>query len=91
MLTWREADASAFLALYARVVGIDAEVHERARRRLREGMEEDFFQQNNAKLDRALREALGVAAGPYLLATHGKKPHTRRGLALPPDAIQLAV
>lgn len=62
MKSWREADAGEYLALYSRIVGIDAESYEKAQRRLRDGMEEEFFQQNNSKLDAAFRKALGPAA-----------------------------
>jgi CRISPR-associated protein (TIGR02584 family) len=90
MKSWREADATGFLATYARVVGIDAESFEKAQRRLQDGMEEEFFQQNNSKLDTALRKALGPAAAPYVLGRTGKKPATRRGLGLPAHAINIA-
>jgi CRISPR-associated protein (TIGR02584 family) len=89
MKSWREVDPEAFLRLYARVVGPDAEALEKARLRLADGMEEGFFQQNNAKLEAALKETLGPAAMPYLLGREGKKPHTRRGLTLPVEAITM--
>lgn len=84
---WREIDAAEFLRPYARVVGVDAEVFEAAERRLKDGMEKEFFEQNNSKLETALKTALGPAAAPYLLARIGSKPNTRRGLTLPADAI----
>lgn len=86
---WRSADAGAFLKLYARLVGIASAAYEGARKRLRNGMEKEFFEQNNSKLERALREQLGPAATPYLLVSEGRRPHTRRGLALPRQAIEL--
>ncbi len=86
---WRSADAPAFLALYRRVVGIDAMAFEKAQKRLQEGMEKEFFEQNNAKLERALQGQLGLAAAPYLLATSGRRPNTARSLALAPEAITL--
>jgi CRISPR-associated protein (TIGR02584 family) len=89
MQNWREADATSFLSLYARVVGTDAEALEKAQKRLSAGMEKEFFEQNNSKLEKALREQLGPVATPYLLATSGKRPHTRRGLTLPPQTIEL--
>lgn len=86
---WRGADPSHFLALYQRVVGIDAVALEKAQRRLADGMEKAFFEENNAKLESALKAQLGLAAAPYLLARHGKRPNTTRGLALAPHAIEL--
>ncbi len=87
MQSWREADAKRFLDLYTQVVGIDADALEGAQRRLKDGMEKEFFEQNNSKLDAALRAALGPAAAPYLLTREGARGHTRRGLSLPRDAI----
>ncbi|MDP1606422.1 MAG: CRISPR-associated ring nuclease Csm6 [Rhodocyclaceae bacterium] len=87
---WRDIDAADFLRPYARVVGPDSEAFEAAQKRLKDGMEKEFFEQNNAKLEAALKAALGPAAAPYLLTRTGKKPNTRRGLALAPEAIHLA-
>ena len=87
--SWRKANAQEFLALYRNVVGQDAEAYEKAAQRLRDGMEKEFFEQYHYKLERALREQLGLAATPYLLATSGKRPHTMRSLSLQPQAIEL--
>ncbi len=54
-------------------------------------MEKEFFQQNNSKLADALKRQLGLAATPYLLASHGRRPDTRHSLALPADAITLVL
>lgn len=88
MQHWREADTQTYLALYERIVGRDAEALEKARLRVRDDMQY-YFEQNNSRLERLLREQLGPAAAPYLLATEGKRPHTRRGLTLPPHAIEI--
>ncbi|WP_374336280.1 CRISPR-associated ring nuclease Csm6 [Methyloversatilis sp.] len=90
MLHWRDADAKSYLEIYARVVGRDADALEQTAKRLHEGMEKDFFEQNNAKLERALHDQLGPAAKPYLLDRSGKRPHTRRGLSLPATAITIS-
>lgn len=86
---WRTANAASFLDLYRRVVGIDAVAFENAQKRLHGGMEKEFFEQNNAKLERALKAQLGLAAAPYLLATSGQRPHTARSLGLEAQAITL--
>lgn len=86
---WRSADAQSFLALYRRIVGPHSDACENAEIRLKDGMEKEFFEQNNSKLKRHLTEQLGPAATPYLLVTAGKRPNTRQALALMPDAIQL--
>lgn len=87
--SWRSANAAAYLQLYERVVTIDAVAYENAQKRLAGGMEKAFFEENNAKLERALKRQLGLAAAPYLLLASGKRPNTTRGLALAPDAIDL--
>lgn len=86
---WRSAQAPAFLELYRRVVGIDAVAYENAQKRLHGGMEKEFFEQNNAKLERILKSQLGLAAAPYLLATSGRRPHTARSLGLDAQALTL--
>ncbi|GAB1385139.1 hypothetical protein MASR1M59_02870 [Melaminivora sp.] len=86
---WRTADAQSFLRLYQRVVTIDAVAYENAQERLRHGMDKEFFEQANSKLERALKNQLGLAATPYLLARSGKRPHTSCHLALAPQAIVL--
>lgn len=87
--TWREADAKLFLDIYRTVVGIDAIDYEKTAELLGNGMEKEFFQTKNAKMERTLKDALGPAATPYLLATTGKRPHTRRGLTLSPESIHI--
>jgi CRISPR-associated protein (TIGR02584 family) len=88
--SWREADAGNFFALYQCVVGEDAAALEKAHARLANGMEKEFFQENNSKLEGAFKKALGeFAAKPYLLASTGSRGSVRRGLALPPEAITL--
>ena len=87
--TWRSADAEQYLALYRRIVTIDAAAYEKAQTRLSDGMEKAFFEENNSKLDGALRKQLGLAATPYLLTTGGRRPNTTRGLALPAQAIEM--
>ncbi len=89
---WRgiDAETKVFLALYRTVVGAHAADYEITAALLAGGMEKEFFQQKNSKLERVLRDALGPAAAPYLLAQQGKRPHTRRGLTLPAEAIRIA-
>jgi CRISPR-associated protein (TIGR02584 family) len=89
--SWRTADAGEFLALYRAVVSEDAQAYEDAQKRLQHGkeMEKAFFQENNSRLERELKKQLDLAAAPYLLATSGKRPHTKRGLSLPAQAIEL--
>jgi CRISPR-associated protein (TIGR02584 family) len=90
---WRDdaahTKATTFLTLYRCVLHRDAEAVEKAALRLKNGMEKEFFQENNSKLERELKRQLGLAAAPYLLITSGKRPHTRRSLSLKADGIEL--
>ena len=87
--SWRTADAGEFLEIYRSVVSVDASAYENAVLRLADGMEKEFFEQNNAKLQRSLQQQLGLAAPPYLLETSGKRPHTARSLKLDKHSIQI--
>ena len=92
-LHWSEAkekELGAFLAIYRTVVGRNAPEYVAASKRLAAGMEKEFFQENNSKLERSLKDALGPIAVPYLLRQLGERPHTRRGLDLDPASIHLA-
>jgi CRISPR-associated protein (TIGR02584 family) len=81
--------AAAFLAEYRRILGPlgDADRTERA---LRPGMDKGYFLQRRARLTRLLRDALGPAAAPYLVAALGRRPATRYGVTLEPVAIRCA-
>lgn len=54
---------------------------------LRNGMDGDYFSQRLTKLRRLLKQALGVAAGPYLIDDGGHRPRRYR-LALPAEAVR---
>ncbi len=87
---WRNADVALFLNLYKAVVGRDAGDYENTVELLKGGMEKEFFQTKNAKLERVLKDTLGAAAAmPYLLVTTGQRPYTQRGLTLPAECIEV--
>ena len=90
LVVWRDADASAFLRIYRAVAGENSAAYEKTAALLSKGMEKEFFQQKNSRLEKALMDAMGPAAEPYLLAQAGKRPRTGRGLTLPPKAIRLS-
>lgn len=64
----------------------DLEVTEKA---LRHGMDGAYFSSQLSSLRRALRDALGAAAGPYLIDDGGRRPRRYR-LLLPPEAVRFA-
>jgi CRISPR-associated protein (TIGR02584 family) len=84
-----DADPSAFLSLYAQLVGIDAVDYENTAEMLKKenGFSKEFFEQKCAKLNRILKNNLGLVATPYLIASIGQRPLTRHGLRLQPDEI----
>jgi CRISPR-associated protein (TIGR02584 family) len=81
--------AREFLEEYRRIVG-PMGPDERTAHALRGGMDKGYFLQRRSKLARALREALGVNAAPYLVQTVGRRPDTRYELALAPEQIRFA-
>jgi CRISPR-associated protein (TIGR02584 family) len=84
---WTEADPAEFLAIY-RPVAADPEQVERVSRTIEGGLPKEWFEQRTARLNKLVRLALGLAAGPYLLQTSGKRPLSRTGLALAPERIR---
>ncbi|MCX7627456.1 MAG: CRISPR-associated ring nuclease Csm6 [Methylophilaceae bacterium] len=84
---WRDIDPNDFLDIYAKVAGKCSAAYEKIAQQLPGDMEQ-FFQQKNAKANRALITALGHAASPYLITATGKRPYSRHGLALPRQAIR---
>lgn len=85
-----EATPEGYLEQYAAIVGRHHASLETARLALRHGLEPAHFEQRRAKINRALAAALSLAATPYLVATRGKRPATRHGLALPAERIHFA-
>ena len=84
-----DADAAEFLAVYAQTVGIDAVDYENTAEMLTKegGFSKEFFEQKRAKINRLLKNTLGLAAEPYLIASLGQRPQTRYGLVLQADEI----
>lgn len=76
---------------YARLVGRTSEAYRLLAGQLRrdDGIAETFFREKNAKVNRRLRDALGVEAGAYLIKASGRRPVTRYGIRLAPDRIEL--
>ena len=70
-------------------MGIDAVDYENTAEMLKKenGFSKEFFEQKCAKLNRILKNTLGLVATPYLIASIGQRPLTRHGLRLQPDEI----
>lgn len=80
--------AQAYLAEYARLTSV-LDARDRTLARYREGMSKADFEERKSKLKRALEDALGTAASPYLVQGEGRKPMRYR-LRLTPDAVRFA-
>ncbi len=79
----------AFLAEYRQIVSNYAGEMERIETALAEGMEAAYFDQRKSRVNTLLEEALGRAlAAPYLIQAEGKRPKTRYGVNLAPEAIR---
>jgi CRISPR-associated protein (TIGR02584 family) len=78
-----------FLECYKKVVGSMAHDYEAAVYSQRHGFDKNFFSERRSRVNKALRKALGPAASHYLVYSTGKRPHTRYGLKLKPEQIQL--
>jgi CRISPR-associated protein (TIGR02584 family) len=79
----------AFLAEYRALLGPMAD-DERTAKSFRHGMNKADFEQKVSKVNARLKQALGVAAAPYLIAREGRRPNTHYGLAVPAEAIRFA-
>ena len=77
--------AAAYLLEYRRVRGVLGD-DGRSAARYRQGMDKGQFLERRAKLNKALRSALGMAAAPYLVVGEGRQPMHYR-LALPAAAV----
>ena len=63
---------------------------ERVRRRLRKGADHEWFEQRKARVNRAIRDALGVwRARAYEIVPEGRRPDTRFGVSVDPAHITL--
>ena len=77
--------AAGYLLEYRRVRGVLGD-DGRSAARYRQGMDKGQFLERRAKLNKALRSALGMAAAPYLVVGEGRQPMRYR-LALPAAAV----
>ncbi|MEA1051769.1 CRISPR-associated ring nuclease Csm6 [Lamprobacter modestohalophilus] len=80
-----------YLAEYRRIVGAHGGDYERAEAALAEGMSAEDFDQRRSRANSALTNALGSQlAKPYLIHADGRRPNTRYGLRLEPEAIDFS-
>ena len=78
-----------YLHEYAQILGAHAGDYERTESALAHGMTGDDFDYRRSRANKVLCDALGRAlAKPYLIQTDGRRPNTRYGLRLEPEAIR---
>ncbi len=82
-----DADPGEFLALYARLISVDAVAWEKTAALLTDGIPKEFFEQKCAKTNNQIKKALGLYAGPYLISRQGRYPLSRHGLTLDAECI----
>ncbi len=87
-LHWSEADAADFLSIYESIRGAADPRVDRARASLIGGMTREYFEEKTARYNKLVRTVLGPRAGVYCLQPSGRRPRTRVGLRLPPEAIR---
>jgi CRISPR-associated protein (TIGR02584 family) len=75
-----------FLAHYRQVLG-ELDSDERTALALRRGMEKNYFERRKSAVNKALKQALGPAAAPYLIARFGTRPNWRHGVGLEPHVV----
>lgn len=86
---YTEVDCKGFLDFYRAIVTEDASRYDDLVYLLKNGMPDEYFQERNTRVNNALKKQLGVAATPYLIHKHGKRPLTRSGLALASETIEI--
>jgi CRISPR-associated protein (TIGR02584 family) len=88
---WWEADPAELLAEYAAIGNLPGGALEEHKLRLAGGIPAETLEQNNSRINRALRAALGYFATGYAIKPRGLIPGTkyvRIGLTLDPGAIR---
>jgi hypothetical protein len=91
---WSEADPQELIREYHSLPDLPQGSVAEQQQRLRNGIPSDTLEQNKARINTALKRALGRSAEPYLIQACGRAPRNRRreriGLKLAPEAIRFA-
>jgi len=67
--------ATSYLHYYCQLLGEMGNT-ERTKKTLKDGMSKSFFEQRKSRINRQLKDALGIHAEPYLISPMGKRPNT---------------
>lgn len=79
-VSWRDADASEFLAAYAELKDVREGDRNRVAGALRDGITAEWFEQRVTRINKFLDGALGLVAPLYSIVGTGRRPNTRYGL-----------
>ena len=83
------APAAEFTGEHPKSSALPFHISERIETALAEGMEVAYFDQRKSRVNSLLEEVLGrPLAAPYLIQAEGKRPKTRYGVNLAPEAIR---
>ncbi len=80
--------ASQYLQQYRRISG-EMGGADRTVSALQNGMSKTFFEQRKSRINKALTQALSLAAQPYLINAEGKRPQTSYRIELSQEQIQI--
>jgi len=84
-----EVEIEEFLEFYEARCGRCSQRVETLRVVHRDGIEKEWFEQRLSKTNHAVYKALGdILAKPYIIVSQGKRPKTRYGFTIDPDAIR---
>ena len=90
-ISWRDTAAGTeYLDIYRSIVGEDSHDYEAVVENFTDGMPREFFEEKKTRTNKWIKELIGPAAEPYLLVSSGSRPHTRFGLSINTDRIQLS-
>lgn len=79
-VNWRSGSAFEFLELHGRIAHRTPQAA-RVRSTLRHGIPKEWFEQRVTRINKLFVDALGLAAGPYVLRKSGGRPVTSYGLS----------
>ena len=77
-----------YLTEYRRIARLQGD-EDRTTESLRRGMDKTFFETHKSRINRKLKQALGMIAEAYLIQPFGRRPRTQFGLGLMRDAIAI--
>lgn len=79
-VNWRSGSSAEFLDIHARIAHRTPQAA-RVRSTLRDGIPKEWFEQRVTRINKLFVDALGLAAGPYVLRKSGARPVTSYGLS----------